>query len=272
MSTFLSNGIAVEFDDVGSGDALVLVHGHPFNRSMWRPQVERFSASGWRIIAPDLRGYGGSTVVSGKVTLDVFARDVAALLDHLGVDELVMVGLSMGGQIAMEFFRLFPDRIRGLVLADTSPRADSVEGKRLRLDTAERVVREGMAGYAQETLPRMVAPYNIAQRPDVARHVLEMMNTTSAEGAAAALRGRAERPDYADVLRGVAVPTLVVVGRDDDFTPVAEAEFTQTLIPNATLTVIENAGHMPNLERQTEFNEALERFLGTVPSHSSSQR
>ncbi|WP_433427878.1 alpha/beta fold hydrolase [Nonomuraea sp. CA-141351] len=262
----------MEFDDVGSGDALVLIHGHPFNRSMWRPQAERFSESGWRVVAPDLRGYGGSAVVPGKTTLDVFAADVAALLDHLGIDEVVIAGLSMGGQIAMEFFRLFPERVRGLVIADSSPRTDSAEGRRLRLDTAERVIREGMADYAEETLPRMIAPYNIAELPDVARHVLEMMRTTSAEGAAAALRGRAERPDYVDVLRQVTVPSLVVVGRDDYYTPVADALFTRSLIPNAALAVIENAGHMPNLERQTEFNEALQQLLETVSADSPSRR
>ncbi|HEX5534462.1 MAG TPA: alpha/beta fold hydrolase [Actinomycetales bacterium] len=265
MSTVSIDGITVGYDDEGSsGEPLVLIHGHPFDRSMWRPQVEHFSRSGWRVIAPDLRGYGGSTVVPGKTTLERFARDIAALLDHLEVDEVILGGLSMGGQIVLEFHRLFPRRVRGLVLADTSAAAESEEGKKLRNDTADRLLREGMARYADEMLPKMVAPHNVQALPAVAQHVLRMMRGTSPEGAAAALRGRAERPDYLEMLPRIAVPTLVVVGRDDEFTPVRDAEVMYERIPNATLMIIERAGHMPNLERQAEFNVAVERFLTSV--------
>src|SRR3954453_16425972 len=91
------NGITIAYDDVGSGDSGLLVHGHPFNRSMWSGQLESLRAAGWRAIAPDLRGYGESTVVPGKTTLDVFARDLAALLDHVGIERVMIGGLSMGG-------------------------------------------------------------------------------------------------------------------------------------------------------------------------------
>src|SRR5678816_3375221 len=104
------NGITIVYDDVGTGtDALLLVHGTPFNRSMWHPQLAPVSAAGWRAIVPDLRGYGESTVVPGKTTFDVFAADLAALLDHLGIDRVALGGLSMGGQIAMQFARQYPE-------------------------------------------------------------------------------------------------------------------------------------------------------------------
>ena len=195
MTTVRLDGITLAYDDEGSGEPLVFVHGHPFDRSMWRPQLEHFSRRGWRVIAPDLRGYGESTVVPGKTTLETFARDVAGLLDHLGVGTVVLAGLSMGGQIAMEFHRLFPGRLRGLVLADTSAAAESEEGKRRRRETADRLLREGMGPYADEVLPMMLAPHNIEALPALTEHVLAMMRGTSPEGAAAALRGRAERPD-----------------------------------------------------------------------------
>jgi pimeloyl-ACP methyl ester carboxylesterase len=110
----------------------------------------------------------------------------------------------------------------------------------------------------------MVAPANIAALPAVARHVLAMMSATSPEGAAAALRGRAERPDYVELLSDIEVPTLVVVGRDDEFTPVDVARFMQERIPRSSLAVIDGAAHMPNLERSTEFNGALRHFLDSV--------
>ncbi len=264
MNTITIDGLQFAFDDEGGGEPLVLIHGHPFDRSMWRPQVEHFSARGWRVIAPDLRGYGASALVPGKTTLTTFARDVAALLDRLEVREIVLGGLSMGGQIVMELHRLFVGRLRGMLLADTSPVAETAAGRAERLAAAERLEREGMAGYAREVLAKMVAPRNIREQPAVARHVLGMMLETPAAGAAAALRGRAERPDYRATLAGATVPTLLVVGRDDEFTPVRDAERTCQEIPGAQLAIIEGAAHMPNLERPAEFNRAFAGLLDRV--------
>ncbi|MFI9050778.1 alpha/beta fold hydrolase [Streptomyces sp. NPDC053427] len=258
----------VGYEDTGDGEALVLIHGHPFNRSMWRPQIEHFRAAGWRVVAPDLRGYGESSVTPGKTRLETFVRDIAGLLDGIGVERFVLGGLSMGGQIVMEFHRQFPERIRALLLADTFAAADTDEGRAVRRATADRLLREGMSGYAHEVLPKMVSPRNIEALPDVARHVLEMMEGTSPEGAAAALRGRAERRDYTDALPGIAVPTLVVVGEEDEFTPVSDARIIADRVPDATLKVIAQAAHMPNLERPAEFNAALQQFLEALPDES----
>lgn len=263
MATISLDGITVGYDDEGAGQALLFVHGHPFDRSMWRPQVERFAREGRRTIAPDLRGYGATTVVPGKTTLDRFARDLVALLDHLRITSAVAVGLSMGGQIVMELYRLFPDRVAGLVLADTSAPAETDDGKRARNAAADRLLREGMAPYSHEVLTKMVAPHNVEALPDVAEHVLGMMLATSPEGAAAALRGRAERPDYVAMLAGVTVPTLVVVGAEDEFTPLEEARLMHEQVPGSSLVVIDGAAHMPNLERPDEFDEALATFLTT---------
>ncbi|MDO0934764.1 alpha/beta hydrolase [Streptomyces sp. DG2A-72] len=251
------------YEDKGADTSLlplVLVHGHPFDRTMWTPQTEAFSASR-RVIAPDLRGYGASPVVPGLTPLSDFARDIEALLDELKVREFVLAGLSMGGQIAMECYRLFGERIRGLVLADTFPAAETAAGKAVRNEMADRLLAEGMRGYADEVLEKMVAPY---AAPQVKTHVHRMMTATPPEGAAAALRGRAERPDYRTLLTRVTVPTLVVVGADDEYTPVADAEAMHAALPDSTLKVVEGAAHMPNLERPTEFNEALREFLTRV--------
>ncbi|MFF3316740.1 alpha/beta fold hydrolase [Streptomyces sp. NPDC003035] len=253
------NGLTIGYEDHGTGPALVLVHGHPFDRTMWQPQIDRFSAT-HRVVAPDLRGYGTTSVVPGITPLSTFAEDLAALLDHLGIEEFVLAGLSMGGQIAMECLRLFPGRIRGLVLADTFPAAETEEGKAGRRALADRLVREGMKGYADEVLDRMVAPYNT----HAAAHVHRMMCATDPEGAAAALRGRAERPDYTSVLSSASVPALVIVGRDDTYTPVADAEAMHGLLPHSTLVVVERAAHLPNLERPEDFDAALGAFLDSL--------
>ncbi|OEJ40008.1 hydrolase [Streptomyces agglomeratus] len=249
-------GLTVGYTDEGSGPPLVLVHGHPFDRTMWAPQVDAFTPT-HRVIAPDLRGYGESDVVPGITPLSSFADDIAALLDHLGIERAVLGGLSMGGQIVMECYRLFPHRITGLVLADTFPAAETQEGKRSRNAAADRLLAEGMKGYADEVLDRMVAPYNT----EAAAHVHRMMTAASPEGAAAALRGRAQRSDYRDLLTRVSVPTLVVVGRDDTYTPVADAEAMHAAIPGSTLAVIESSAHLPNLERPGAFNAVLRDHL-----------
>jgi len=267
MGTIALNGITVGYDDAGDGkNALVLVHGHPFDRSMWQPQLDAVSRRGWRVIVPDLRGYGETTVIPGKTTLDVFAQDLAALLDHLGIDRVVIGGLSMGGQIVMEFCRLFHGRVRGVVLAATFPRAETDAGKQTRTATAERLLNEGMASYAEELLPKMVAARTIAEQPTVAAHVMRMMRHAPPVGSAAALRGRAERPPYEDTLAALAVPTLIVVGDEDAFTTRADADQMQALVKGSELVWMEGVGHMPNLEQQSAFNDALAQFLDEVVS------
>lgn len=263
MATKQIRGIKMGYEDTGEGIPILFVHGHPFDRSMWCEQTAAFGSK-YRVIAPDLRGYGESEAVAEKTMLEEFARDICKLLDELKVDDLILCGLSMGGQILFEFYRLFPQRVRALILADTFAQLDRPEQKQARYDTAERLLREGMNNYAQEVLPKMIAPENIEKQPEVAHHVLSMMRGTSPKGAAAALRGRAERPDYTPLLPQINVPTLIVVGSLDEFTPVADAEFMREKISNSKMAVIEGAGHMPNLENPAEFNLVVEEFIKSL--------
>ena len=256
-------GIKMGYDDMGEGIPLVLIHGHPFDRSMWREQTAAFGSK-YRVITPDLRGYGESEISSDKTMLEEFARDIAVLLDELKADDIILCGLSMGGQILFEFFRLFPQRVRALVLADTFAQLDDAERKQARYDTAERLLRKGMRDYAEEVLPKMIAPQTIEEQPDVKVHVLAMMRGTSPRGAAAALRGRAERPDYTALLPQINVPTLIIVGSRDEFTPVADAEFMRDRISGSKMAVIKGAGHMPNLENPIEFNRLIGEFIETL--------
>jgi 3-oxoadipate enol-lactonase len=254
------------FDDEGSGDdVVVFVHGHPFNRTMWAPQRAAARAAGWRMVAPDLRGYGASMVTPGTVTLDVFADDIAAVLDHLAIDRVVLVGLSMGGQIVMEFARRHARRLRGLVLTATFPQPETTEGRARRFAMAERLLADGMAGYADEVLAKMLAPASLAAMPAIGAAVLRMMQTTDPHGAAAALRGRAARPDYRPVLDQLAVPARVIVGSADAFTTRADADDMAARL-NARLVWMDGIGHMPNLEAPESFNRELVAFLRQVAS------
>ena len=259
------NGIQLEFDESGGGPrTLLLIHGHPFDRSMWRPQIEWAAYLGWHVIAPDLRGYGTSGPAGEKTTLDVFARDLLALLDHLEIERAVIAGLSMGGQIAMEFCRSHSERVEGLILVATFPQAETDSGKRQRYASAERLLTEGMAGYAEELLPRMLAARSIEAFPEVADHVSKMMHSAPPLGAAAALRGRAERPDYREVLERFEGPSLIVVGDEDSYTTLGDAKRMHSLLRHSRLLCMRGVGHLPNLERPRVFNAALDEFLGRI--------
>ncbi|WP_198659226.1 alpha/beta fold hydrolase [Nocardiopsis sp. FIRDI 009] len=254
-------GIDVSYTDRGAGYPLLMIHGHPFDRTMWDPQVRALAGRGYRVIAPDLRGYGNSSVVPGTTTLETFARDLAALLNRLGLDVVGIVGLSMGAQVALELYRLFPDGVDTLTLAATTPHAETEQGRRERQRTAERLSAEGMDGYADEMIVGMMSPANVRGMPGVAAHVRAMMRATPPEGAAAALRGRARRPDHVPLLKRVSCPTLLVAGREDPFTPPEIAEAMHVLVPDSVLEIVEGAAHLPNLERPDRFNEVLRRFL-----------
>jgi 3-oxoadipate enol-lactonase len=231
---------------------LLFVHGHPFDRTMWRPQVERFSAA-HPVLAPDLRGYGAAGGATPGWT--ALATDLLAAL--AGVPRAVVVGLSMGGQLALELHRIAPERVAGLLLADTTAAAETDRAG--RLGHADRLERQGMGPYTDEMLHRMVRPGSPA-----AGHVERMMRGTDPLGAAAAQRARADRPAHA--LGAVAVPTAVVVGAQDDVTPVDEARRIADGVPGAELTVVDDAAHLPNLEQPAAFDAALRRLLDRVPN------
>ena len=231
---------------------------------MWRPQVGVLAANGWRVIAPDLRGYGESTLTSGAFAFEDFGTDLLVLLDELGIERFVVGGLSMGGQIAMEVCRQAPERVRGLLLAATFPQSESEQGKIRRNDMADRLLREGMAGYAAEVLPKMVGARCLRENPAIGEAVLEMMTKTDPRAAAAALRARALRRPYEPVLAGFGRPATVVVGDEDAFTTRDDAMKMASLLADCDLRWMPGVGHMPNLEQTDSFNAALLGLLERV--------
>ncbi|MCH9651174.1 MAG: alpha/beta hydrolase [Deltaproteobacteria bacterium] len=255
------NDLYLDYDDHGSGESVILVHGHPFDRSMWRPQIRHLVEANYRVVVPDLRGYGKTEVRPGVTTLSVFADDIIALLEHLGIRRTVVVGLSMGGQIVMDLAARFADRITAIVLADTFPDAETSDGRQSRMETADQLVRDGMSGYTDHNISKMLSPTTMTERPDVVDHVRTMMLVAPPAGAAAALRGRALRREYVSTLEGLEIPALIVVGADDEFTTVTDAERMHHSIASSELVVIDDTGHLPNLERPDTFNAALTAFL-----------
>ena len=255
-------GIEMTYEDVGSGPSVVLLHGYPFNRSMWADQMAELKKH-HRVIVPDLRGHGGSAV-SQAASMQTMATDVASLLETLNISRATIGGLSMGGYVALAFYRLFPLRVRSLVLADTRAQADTDEGKQNREQQAEKALREGMEGIADGLLPKLLAPETVTKHPEIVKRLRGMMAETNPEGAAAALRGMAGRQDQTSFLSRIIAPTLILVGSEDAITPVADSELMHREIGGSRLKIIEGAGHVSNLERPEEFNAALVKFLNDV--------
>lgn len=252
-------GIQLHYEDQGTGSPIVFVHGHPFDHTMWRYQVPRFSAD-HRLIMPDLRGYGRTEAATDRTLMDEMALDILHLLETLHIEKAIFCGLSMGGQIVLEFYRLFPDKVTALVIVDSDARGETADSRRQRFEKIDSILRDGMKKHTEDTIHQYIAPASLQNTP-VYTHLYNMMSNTSARGAAAAHRGRAERRDHSDFLPQIKVPTLIIVGEEDFFTPPAIAQLMSDAIPGASLARIPGAGHLPNMETPEAFNDILYDFI-----------
>ena len=260
MSKINVRGIEMGYDEAGSGTPVVLLHGFPFNRTMWSEQFEALMPR-HRVLAPDLRGHGETSVTAEPATMEEMAKDVSALMEKLNISRAAVCGLSMGGYVALALYRMFPLRARALVLADSRPGADTEEARANREVQADKALQEGMAGIADAMLPKLLSPKTVARNPAVVARVREMILKMKPEGAAAALRGMAQRRDQTTFLSRIISPALILVGREDMITPLPEAELMHREIGGSRLVVIEDAGHVSNLEQPESFNPSLTKFL-----------
>ncbi|WP_165224601.1 alpha/beta fold hydrolase [Aquisphaera insulae] len=252
--------------DSRSSPILVLLHGFPLSRAMWDGQIEALG-SVCRIIAPDLRGHGESDAPDGVYAMDEMADDVIELLDAMGITQpVVLGGLSMGGYVALSLVLRYPERVCGLMLMDTRAAADTPETARGREETARTVLHEGDGHSMIETMiPRLFSKSTREKLPHKVGAMLAVMERTSSQGIAGALRGMAVRPDRRDDLSKITVPTLVLVGEDDAVSPVDEAREIAGRIPQARLVVIPGAGHLSPFENPTATNAAILGFLAELP-------
>lgn len=249
----------------GQGLPVVLLHAFPLSSAMWLDQREQLAAA-YRVITPDQRGFGGSALGTDEPSLDLVADDLAALLDALELERVVLGGLSMGGYAAMAFWRRHRDRVSALVLADTRAGPDPAEVKANRERIAAMLDADpGSPVLVEELLPNLVGLTTRAERALVHGRVRGFVQAAPAAAAAWAERAMAARPDSTGSLRGVDVPTLVVVGEEDQPSPPAEAEAITAAIPGARLARIPRAGHLTAVEAPAEFNAALEGFLAGLP-------
>lgn len=235
------------YDDVGAGPPLVLLHAFPFDRRMWSANLPAL-AGRFRVIAPDLRGFG-ETPAGGPYSIADLADDVAALMDALGLSRASIGGLSMGGYVALAFAARHGARLESLILADTKAGPDSAEARRGRDEAIALVTAQGVDAYLERQLPKLLS----ARASDALRATVRALARQTPEAVIAGLVALRDRPDRRPELPRIACPTLVVVGGADVLTPPSEAAALASAISGARLVELPGVGHLANLEEPSAF-------------------
>lgn len=259
------NNVGIAYDDHGVGLPVIFLHAFPLNRNMWNGELTTLlGQERYRLVALDWRGFGESDIVNEVSTMEMFADDVAGLMDALGMQDAVLCGLSMGGYATFAFLRKYPRRVRGLILADTRPGADTAEARANRENVARIAEMQGTGVIADMQVPRLLSAYTRQQYPEVEARVRQLINAATPQGIVAASRGMAQRADSTDVLATITCPTLVIVGEQDELTPPSVAQDYAAQIPGAQFASIALAGHLSNLEQPEAFLQAVSGFLQTI--------
>jgi pimeloyl-ACP methyl ester carboxylesterase len=245
------------FDEAGSGDVLLLVHGFPLDRSMWADQVAGLSDIR-RVVAVDLRGRGKSPAEGEGWTVDDYADDLAETIDLLGVSAVDIAGLSMGGYVVFAFLRRHGGKARSVILVDTKAGADTAEAKEGRTKTAALVREQGTGALIEGLFPKMFAPRVSPVVTERMRVVFENTPGAAAGNDAIAMR---ERPDSTSDLGGISIPALVIHGEEDQLMPIDGAREMAAAIPGAKFVGIASAGHMAPVENPKAVNDAMREFL-----------
>lgn len=255
------NGITLAYDDVGGGPPVVLIHGYPLCRRMWAPQVQALLAAGYRVVTLDLRGFGESEAPRDAYAMSVFADDVAALLDHLGIERATVCGMSMGGYVLLSLLERHPRRLAAAIFLVTRAAADDEPG-RMRRTTLAHDVASGRPQIVTDAFEQILfAADTPEERPELVAQVKEWLTATTPQGLVGGLLAMRDRKDYVDALPSLKLPALVVGAELDRAVPVEHSRQLAQGLPNGRLRIIEGAGHMANLERPDTFNACLLEFL-----------
>ena len=263
------NNLTVSYSDHGPDDApvIIFIHGFPLNKSMWNIQVEALKEN-YRVIAYDIRGHGNSDAGFDEFSIELFVIDLLRLMEKLKIEKSILCGLSLGGYIALNAVLKHPDRFDGLILNDTQCISDTPEIKENRCLAIIRIMKNGVEQYADEIIKNLFAPESFTKKKNVIDAVKEMIISTPKQSLCNTLHALAERKETCDQLPQINIPVLIMVGKEDKITPIAAAQQMHEKMFNSKLEIIQQAGHLSNLENPTTFNTHLVNFLDLVGKKS----
>lgn len=262
IQNIVVRGISTGLDVQGDGRAVIFVHGFPLDRSMWGDLTS--TLTGWRRIAPDLRGMGMSDAPASRYSMAEYADDLAALLSLLNVDAAVMCGFSMGGYVALEFLRRYPEKVSGLILLNTRADSDDDDAKRRRDEMISSVQSDGVAVLEELMVHRLVAPNSLQTMPHLKQRLRKMIQGHAPVGVVGALEAMKARCDSTDLLPHIEVPTLVVAGKEDRLISFESSKSLADAIPGAHFTVIAEAGHLTPMEQPIATGRVVREFLESI--------
>ncbi len=262
--TVHANGITICYDDQGvEGTPLIFIHGFPFDKSMWSPQVDFFKRT-HRVIAYDLRGFGKSTFTDEETSISLFADDLVNLMDILEIPQAIVCGLSMGGYILLNAVNRYPQRFKAIVLSDTQCIADSEEGREKRFSTITQIKAEGTQNFADAFVKNVFFSNTQINKKELVENIKQVILSTSPEIITSTLKALALRDESCYVLDNINIPTLVLCGEEDKITPLSQSVFMHDHISSSILASIAEAGHLSNLEQPAIYNKHLSNFLSTL--------
>ena len=262
MPTITRDGLNLSYlDSEGTGAAVVLLHAFPLRCAMWGPQIAELGED-FRVLAPDLMGFGSSDAPDdpSAYSMDRYADDVALVLDHAGVQSAVACGLSMGGYVSLAFLRRHPERLAGLVLADTKGEADDEETRARRTAQQDKIRSAGARAVTDPMTTSLLGRTTLETNPGIVQRVRHLMDNPG-PGLIGALEAMKNRSDSTPDLGAVRVPSLVIVGEEDEIAPPDAARRLHEHIRGSRLDILPEAGHLSNLETAADFNQALGSFL-----------
>ncbi|MBK8504788.1 MAG: alpha/beta hydrolase [Saprospiraceae bacterium] len=263
------NNITISYNDVGEGSIpVIFLHGFPFDKSMWKGQLDCLKSSN-RVIACDLRGFGKSTDEKTVLSIDLFCEDLVSFMDKLNIEKAIPCGLSMGGYIALRAIERFTERFEALILCDTQCIADNADVKEKRYTAIEQINLDGADSFNEKFIKSVFHPDSFANKMELVENLRSIVSANSKGIIAAGLTALAERSETCSALDGIHLPTLIICGREDVVTPLSQSQFMHEHIEGSWLKIIEIAGHVSNLEQPEEFNRYLQDFLNSLNSVSN---
>jgi 3-oxoadipate enol-lactonase len=252
--------ITINYDDLGEGKLpLILIHGFPFDKSSWQPQLDYLSNYD-RVIAYDIRGFGKSTADHEKISTQLLADDLIHFMDALEIPKAIVCGLSMGGYILLNALNRYPERFAAIILSNTQCIADTAEAREKRLKNIQLIESGGIREYTENTIKNLFYAESFSIKKEVVEKIRKIMLHTSSTSMTDTLHALANREEMCYTLENIIIPTLIISGKEDKSISPKQSTYMHQQIPRSILHLIEKAGHLPNLERPEEFNRLVKDF------------